>query len=116
MLRCYCRASDVLRDACQRSEEGGEFRDFKRLRVGRKDDVLVVQLHLLRKEVTGRIGEAHRVNDRHIRPVHLRTINAKPFSQLARLAPKEEHRTRISRQVKQPTAGRYPFRERHTPS
>ena len=50
---------DVLRHAGERCEEGGELRDLKRLRVGRKDDVLVVQLHLLRKEVTGRIGEAY---------------------------------------------------------
>ena len=50
---------DVLRHAGERREEGGELRDLKRLRVGRKDDVLVVQLHLLRKEVTGRIGEAY---------------------------------------------------------
>jgi hypothetical protein len=50
---------DVLRHAGERGEEGGELRDLKRLRVGRKDDVLVVQLNLLRKEIAGRIGEAH---------------------------------------------------------
>jgi hypothetical protein len=50
---------DVLRHAGKRGKEGGELCDLKRLRVGRKDDVLVVQLNLLRKEIAGRIGEAH---------------------------------------------------------
>ena len=106
----------VLRDACQSTEEGSEFRDFKRLRVGRKNDILIVHLHLVRQEVTGWIRKAHRVNDRHGRTLHFRTINAKSLSQLARFAPEEEHRAWIGLQVKQPTGGRYPFGERHTPS
>jgi len=43
----------------KRGQEGGELRDLQQLRIGCKDDVLVVQLHLLREEVTGRIDEAY---------------------------------------------------------
>ena len=58
-LNAVTKRRDVGGHACKRGKEGSEFRDLKRLCVGCKDDVLVVHLHLLRKEVTGRIDEAH---------------------------------------------------------
>ena len=86
---------------------------LKRLCVGSKDNVFVVHLHLSRQEVTSRVYKTYRIDDRHGRSVHFRAIDPEPLGEFARFAPIKENRTRISLQVKQPSGGGYPFRERY---
>ena len=76
---------------------------------------LLCILHSGGEEIAGRIGKAHRIDDRHGRTVHLRAVNPKLLGKLTRLAPIEEHRTRIGLQIEQPAGSRNALGERHPP-
>src|ERR1700722_19545291 len=114
-LDAVAKRRDIGGHACKRGKEGSELRDLSRLRVGSKDDVLVVHLHLSRHEIACWIHKAYRIDDRHRRPVHFRAINSEFFGKFSRFASVKKDRTRIGLQIKQPTGSCHPFRKRHPP-
>src|SRR5262249_42580786 len=112
----YPSVGDVVRHADDGVHEGYEFLDLDRLGVRGENDVLIVHLHPRSKEIPGWINKAHRINDWHRRPIHLRAVDPELFGKRARFTPVKEDRTWIGRQIEQSAGSPDGLSKRHPPS